>query len=147
MVRGWMLLVLLLSAGCEANTTQGGDYTCPNVAVIKNAQAGVHGAHCVKDADCKYGVCSKGALQLSGHVTTTEGVCTKNCACGPNSSCDMEDQGAFHFKCIKAPAGAGSECAVQCGSVTDCQQINPAFNACVGTSQFFTTGVKVCTIQ
>lgn len=146
-MRAGLTLLALVFAGCETNAAAGGDSVCTNAPHISNAQGGIHGASCTQNADCRYGVCNKVALQLAGHVTTTEGVCTKNCACGANSSCDLDDVADRHFKCIKAPSGGGSECAVQCASVTDCQQVNPRFNACTTTSAFFQTGVKVCAIQ
>ncbi len=144
-----LTILFVVLAGCDTNGAAGGDYTCTNAPHITNTKGAVHGASCTKDADCLYGDCNKVAMQLAGHVTTTEGVCTKNCSCGTNSACDVDDDLAnnVHFKCLKAPSGGASECGVQCTSVADCQKVNPRFTACVETSTAFQTGVKVCTIQ
>ena len=147
----FLLTVFLMSfCACDTTGAGGGDYTCSNTPTIKNAQGGVHGAACVKNSDCEYGSCSKSALQLAGHVTTTEGVCTKDCSCGSASSqCSTDDDetNGVHFSCIKAIGTPSSECALKCTSVADCQKVNPRFNTCTETSSSFGTGVKVCTIQ
>lgn len=145
----WLASFLLLTA-CTTTSASGGDYTCTNAPGIANKQGAVHGAGCVKDSDCEYGVCNKTALQLAGHVTTTEGVCSKDCSCGgPTSQCSIDDQEAnsLHFTCIKATSGGKSECAIKCGSVADCQAVNPRFTACTSSGSTFATAVKVCTIQ
>jgi hypothetical protein len=145
-----MFLVTLFLAACTTTAAAGGDYICTNVPEISNKLGAINGAGCVNNSDCQYGVCKKGALQLAGHVTTTEGVCTKDCACGgPSSQCSADDDevNGVHFKCIKAPKGGVSECAIQCASLADCQKVNPRFTACTASSSAFQTAVKICTIE
>lgn len=150
-----LTVFLMVFAACDtASTGASGDYICTNAPTIKNPQGGVHGAPCVKDADCLYGSCGKSALQLNGHVTTTEGVCTKDCACGSAASqCDLDNEAtaSVAFTCIKsiesATGGTTSECAIQCDSLADCTKINPRVTVCTDTSDLFETGVKVCSIE
>ncbi len=150
-MRPLLTLLLVAFAGCDTTTAAaGGDYTCTNTPVLSYPQAGVAGAACKKSADCQYGTCEFSALQLAGHITTTEGVCTKNCACGAaTSQCSADDNDAnnLHFTCIKQIGGTASECAVKCASVADCQKINPRFNACTESSDAYGTADNVCTIQ
>lgn len=145
-----ILFAVLGLGACTTSAGAAGDYVCKNAPGIANAQGAVHSAGCLQNSDCKYGVCNKVALQLSGHVTTTEGVCSKDCSCGgPTSQCSADDDEAngLHFTCIKAASGGGSECALKCTSVADCQKVNPRFTACSTGSVTFSTAVKVCTIN
>ena len=150
-MRPILMFVLLVLASCNTAAAAGGDYTCTNAPSKVHPQAGVHGASCANDADCEYGACSKSALQLNGHVTTTEGVCTKNCSCGSASSqCNADDDAAnsLAFTCIKGTSGdTTSECAIKCTSVADCTKVNPRFTACTDSSTRFSTGVKVCAVE
>jgi hypothetical protein len=150
-MRPVLTLLLLALAGCNTAAAAGGEYTCTNAPFKKYPEAGPVGAACAKDGDCQYSVCAKSALQLNGHVTTTEGVCTKNCACGAVSSqCDVDDDSAngLAFTCIKGTSGdTTSECAIKCSSVADCTKVNPRFTVCSASSTRFSTGVKVCAVQ
>ena len=145
----WTALIVVF-AGCDTAAAAGGDYTCTNAPSIVYPKGLPTGAACTKNADCAYGGCAMSALQLSGHVTATEGVCTKNCACGSAASqCSTDDSDAnnLHYSCIKAVGATTSECAVKCTTLDDCTKVNPRFNTCTESSDLFGTGVKVCTIQ
>lgn len=142
-----LIFVVILASGCEANTAaKGGDYTCPNNPGIGNPAKKLHGAACATKGECAYSVCNVNALQLAGHVTATEGVCTKDCSCGPNSGCDIDNGNGVEYKCIKAKSGPGSECAIACTSDAQCKAINPRFDHCGYAETRFTSGVKVCTL-
>lgn len=146
----WICLFALSFLACDPNTAHGGDVVCTKNPVVTNAQAGVHGAACSKSADCKYGTCYFAPMQLAGHVTPSVGVCSKDCSCGSSTSqCSIDDDeaNALHFTCIKAPSGAGSECAIGCKTLDDCTKVNPVFTACTASSKAFSTGIKVCTIE
>lgn len=137
------LSVALGALGCEsASTTDVGicQYTTP---VVKKSDGKLHGEPCDSDAECKYGTCTKAAMQLGG--AGTKGVCTKQCSCGGATSvCGADDVTGKVFKCIKAPTGAGSECALSCASAADCMAVNPDLKYCISSSSKFQTGVKVC---
>lgn len=151
-----MLLPGLLSAvallGCATGSTTPDLTTCQySTPVVSNASGKLHGEPCTSNAECKYGTCTKSALQLGG-VAVTKGICTKQCSCGGSTSiCSNENVtdasgiAVVEFKCIKADGGAGSECARYCTSAADCKAWNPELPFCVdGVSGKFQSGVKVC---
>lgn len=141
-----VLLATVLAAACTTATDTTGQ--CPFASpVVKNQNGLLHGVACNADADCKYGVCTKAAMQQGGSSAT--GVCTKQCSCGgETSTCSIDNDlnKGLSFTCIKAYSGSGSECAAVCKSDADCQKINPAQPNCVdGVTGVFTAGAqKVC---
>ncbi len=145
-------LTILVSAGCATGSTTPDLTNCQySTPVISNAAGKLHGEACTSNAECKYGTCTKAALQLGG-AAVTKGVCTKQCSCGGSASVcanenvtDASGNAVVEFKCIKAPTGAGSECARYCTSAADCKAWNPELPYCVaGVSGKFQSGVKVC---
>ncbi len=150
LLRTGLLLTLALS-GCATGSTTPDLTNCQySTPVITKADGKLHGEACTSNAECKYGTCSKSAMQVGGHGTT--GVCTKQCSCGGTSSVcandnvvDTDGTAIREFKCIKAYTGPGAECALYCTSAADCQKWNPALKYCVdGVSPVFNSGVKVC---
>ncbi len=150
----WLAVFLALGAlgGCvDTTTTEQG--VCPYPApVISNATGLLPGIACTSAAQCKYGTCVKTAMQQG--LSSTVGVCTKQCSCGGATSQCSNDNGndkGLSFTCIAAAKGAGKECAVYCkndnttGISAYCQAINPNQPYCVsGLSGVFSTGLSVC---
>jgi len=144
------ILALLLTASALActTTTAPADGQCPfSSPVVSNANGLLHGVGCTDNSQCKYGTCTKSAMQQGKSSTT--GVCTKQCSCGgPTSVCsnDNDDTKGLYFTCIKAASGSGSECGVTCKTDSDCGKINPNQPFCVsGVTGVFTAGAqKVC---
>ncbi len=117
----------LALAGCPSTSlTPGGETNstdCQKSASVSNPMGHLHGAACGAPGDCRYGICTSNALQLGADHSMA--VCTKDCSCGAGSQCDVDNAAGMLFTCIKAPAGAGSECALLCNSDADCQNVNP----------------------
>jgi hypothetical protein len=140
-----LLLLLLLPglASCTSILTTPDNSVCTNAPTISNAKGLLHGVACTANSQCKYGTCSQVALVLAGDQSL--GVCTKNCSCGPNSGCSMDDDAAnsLSFECVKQ--GVRSECALKCKGDADCQKVNPKLPFCIDSYPgSFTAGTKVC---
>ncbi len=144
-----IIFAIACMPACTATVVEPG--TCPfGAPVVKTTEGLLHGVGCQTDAQCKYGVCSKSAMQQGG--TSTVGVCTKQCSCGgPTSQCSIDNDSTknLSFTCIKAYSGSGSECGVICTSDKQCGDINPGQPFCVtGVKGVFSAGaVKVCSAK
>lgn len=144
-----IVLTLVVATGCSVTAVDPG--TCQfGAPVVKTTDGLLHGIACQTDAQCKYGVCSKTAMQQGG--SSTQGVCTKQCSCGgATSQCSADNDSVknLSFTCIKAAVGSGSECGVICTSDKQCADINPNQPFCVtGVKGVFTAGaLKACSAK
>ncbi len=149
-MKATLLLLTLALAACTTTTTPT-DGQCPfGSPVVGNANGLLHGVGCTDNSQCKYGTCTKTAMQQGKSSTT--GVCTKQCSCGGTTSqcsIDNDDTKGLAFTCIKAASGSGSECGVTCKTDADCGKINPNQPYCVtGVKGVFSAGaLKVCSSQ
>lgn len=121
-----LMLVGLATAACTSTAGGGGGSwdVCTLSQAISNPDGGLHGAPCTGPQDCQYGICATNGIQLPGGATV--GVCTKDCSCGAGSQCSNDDVSGTSFTCVKALAGAGSECAIRCSGDDVCTAMNPA---------------------
>ncbi len=125
-------LFLTFAAMACTTTTTPTDGQCPYPAnTVTNASGLLHGIACTDNSQCKYGVCTKTAMQQGKSSTT--GVCTKQCSCGINSQCsdDNDANKGLEFTCIFASSGPGRECGVVCKNDTDCKNINSNQPFCI----------------
>lgn len=119
---------------------------CQKSTAISNANGKSHGEACTTAAECMYGFCKFGALQLIND--TTKGVCTKDCSCGAGSQCDADNAGAQSYTCIFGSAKpVAKECALTCTSDAECAAANPDLPFCLSSSGYdlvFSTARRVC---
>lgn len=144
---------LLAAAGCESFGTNPADNPfqtdCQKSTAISNLSGKRHGEACTTAAECMYGFCKFGALQLINDAT--KGVCTKDCSCGANSECSKENIAGQSYSCIFGAAKpVAKECAAVCTSDAQCAAINPALPFCLSSSGYsgvFSTALRNCAAQ
>jgi hypothetical protein len=144
-------LVALGSVACASTTGTEGAAQCPKSTSRVNADKGgaLHGVACTSDAQCLYGWCKKGALQVG--LNANVGVCTKDCSCGPGSQCSDDDKDKYAastatYICLKSNgiSPAISECAQLCASDSDCAGLGLTGAKCLMPSGKASGAKKVC---
>ncbi len=144
MTKAFAFACFLCLAACTTTGLAPGE--CPNSLPAPQPGKLLHGFECTQNSDCAYGACTKSAMQLAG--TAAFGVCTKDCSCGPHSTCGDDDDATkgLAFDCIRQ--GAAAECALECTTVADCQKASAKFTACTDeVTGYFSSGRKVCTMS
>ena len=149
LVRIFLASTLGLIAGCVVSSaaTTGGTGDCTQTATVSNVSGKLHGQACTQNSECKYGVCSQTAMVLVG--VGSIGICTKECNCGANSSCDLDNvldankNIVSGFDCARQ--GSQAQCAYQCTSDDQCKAWNPSLPYCLaGYDNYFSVGTHVC---
>lgn len=137
--------VILSACTILGTSTTPADNTCTVTNKVTNVNGLLHGVACKSNADCKYGTCTSAANVLEGD-SSAGGICTKDCTCGPHSSCDEDNDLVtknMTFKCARF--GVANQCALECKVDGDCQKVNPQLPYCIDSYPgYFAVGTKVC---
>ncbi|MCB9727303.1 MAG: hypothetical protein H6744_00655 [Deltaproteobacteria bacterium] len=138
---------LLAAGGCDlfgGDDTETGGTKCgyPTSEGVSGKEIG---QSCTADAQCATNFCMMPGDPGNGS-NEVFGFCTRGCDCGGGNGIAEEDKSIYECLLVAGDQGRNHHIVVECGSLTDCQDIDPAWTECFngGSISGFGTLKKVC---